>query len=97
LSAVVAAHFRALAFIQAQPERASAMMAPRLQLPPDQVPSAFKGLRQPAATESRALLAPDGHLLRQVKTLEGLMLEDGLIGARSDNSAYFETRFHPQS
>lgn len=97
LSAVVAAHFRALAFIQAQPERASAMMAPRLQLPPDQVPSAFKGLRQPAASESRALLAPDGHLLRQVKTLEGLMLEDGLIGARSDNSTYFETRFHPQS
>lgn len=96
LSAVVATHFRALAFIQAQPERAAAIMAPRLQLPPDQVPGAFKGLQQPDANDSRELLAPDGQLLRQVKTLEGLMVEDGLIRSWSDNSTFFDTRFHPQ-
>lgn len=97
LTAAVHSHFRALQFMQEQPNQAAAAMAPRLQVPSQEVLALFKGLEQPDAQRSRALLAPDGPLLRQVKALERLMVDDGLIAATLGGTPYVDTRFHPSA
>ncbi len=95
LQALVAAHFRAVQLLHQQPERAAELMAARLQLAPAEVPAALKGLNQPEAAASRRMLQPDGELLRHIKTLEQVMVQDGLLKAASVHDTLFDTRFHP--
>lgn len=95
LHAAVAAHFRAVALLKNEPERAAALMSKRLQLPPDEVMASLKGLVQPNASESLKLLDPDGPLLRNIQDLQQLMVNEGLLPRLSPPASLFDPRFHP--
>lgn len=95
LRTLVAAHFRALTFIREHPTEAAQLMAPRLQTSPEQMTTAMKGLIQPDAATSKAMLLPGSPLTEQITALQSLMLRNGLISTRPQASTIFEPRFHP--
>lgn len=95
LRALLAAHFRAVEWIHRHPELAGQAMAPRMQLAPDAVMATLKGLEQPDAHKSFKFLQADGLLLRNIKELEQVMLQDGLIAQAFSTGTLFEPRFHP--
>jgi NitT/TauT family transport system substrate-binding protein len=63
----------------AQPLDASARMAPRLGLPPADVPEVFMGLRIPGLADNRELLAPGGILQQASAELMRRMQAHGLL------------------
>jgi NitT/TauT family transport system substrate-binding protein len=60
VQALVAAHFQALAEWRSDPVHCAPVIAPRLQLPPLQVPAAFSLLQLPDARMNQAWLRADG-------------------------------------
>lgn len=95
LHTLVAAHFKALTFISEHPTEAAQLMAPRLQISPEQMTQAMNGLIQPDAATSKAMLLPSSPLTEQITALQSLMLRNGLISTRPQASTVFEPRFHP--
>lgn len=93
--ALVAAHFEAVARFKAQPRSVAPLMAKRLDMAPDGVMAAFEGLQLPDAQTSVNLLQPHGPLLRQVKSLMDVMVQDGLLRKTLPLDVLFDTRFHP--
>jgi NitT/TauT family transport system substrate-binding protein len=95
LRTLVGAHFRARDYVLAEPTKAAELIAPRLQVTPEEVPSAFRGLRLPDAADSRARLTDETRLMSKVHRLQDKMLEDGLIQKRLEMKDLFDARFHP--
>lgn len=95
LHTLVAAHFKALTFIREHPTEAAQLMAPRLQISPEQMTQAMNGLIQPDAATSKAMLLPSSPLTEQITALQSLMLRNGLISTRPQAATVFEPRFHP--
>lgn len=90
---LVAAHFRALAYLAANPHDAARLMGPRLQLAPQAVLDAFKGVRMPDLSSNRVWLAGSpprlvgtadvvGDILLRAKLLKHAPVLDGLCDAR---------------
>lgn len=75
LRRLVHAHFEALAHFRARQEASSRLMATRLQVPPESVPDAFRGLRLPDAAENRRLLQPGGRFDASVQSIQRLLSE----------------------
>lgn len=75
---LVAAHFDGLRLMQAHDAQATAAMAARLRVPADELPAAFRGLRQPDAAANQALLG-GGALRQSAEALRRLMLAQGLL------------------
>lgn len=95
LQALVAAHFRGVDLVRQQPQRAAELMRARLQLSTSELLAALKGLHQPDAAASRQMLQTEEELLRHIKTLEEVMVQDGLLKSASPHDTLFDTRFHP--
>ena len=53
---LLAAHFAAQEMWRTQPQLAAQWMAPRLQVPPDEVAGMYRGLQLPTAAQNRALM-----------------------------------------
>lgn len=79
LQHLMRAHFRALAHFRAHPMDTAPYMAQRLQMPPAEVPNAFQGLELPDAAANRALLGPQGHVVRGLPALAELLKAQGLL------------------
>ena len=79
---LVSAHLRGLAHLAEHPQDAAYRMAPRLQLPPDRVLKAFRGLVLPDRDNNRRLLAgPAPALLASARRIAGLFSPgDSLAG-----------------
>ncbi len=95
IKTLVAAHFRARDYLLAEHDKAAAIIAPRLQISPEEVPSTFRGLHLPDAADSRMRMTDDKHLMSKVRALQSKMLESGLIRNQLDMNDLFDVRFHP--
>lgn len=77
---LLAAHFRALDHLRHNPQDAAYRMAQRMNLPPEQVLAAFKGLVLPDLSNNHRLLAGETpSLLSSARGLSTLMLKAGLL------------------
>ena len=93
---LVAAHYQALAFYHRDPVQASKLMAARLQLTPQEVPSSYRGLRLPDAAACREMLRPGGRFDATVQALQQLMVERRLLGRSVSFEQLVDARFLPQ-
>ncbi len=94
---LVAAHFSALALFRREPVRAHLLLAPRLQLPPEQVPSAFRGLLLPDLAENRRLLGAGGLVQQSARSLMTVMQQQGLLAKPLDLQSLVDVRGLPES
>lgn len=94
---LVAAHLAALAQFRAAPQRHAAAMAQRLQIQPEEVPGAFRGLDMPDAAGNAEMLAPGGTLQSGARALQDVMLGMGLLSARQDLRSLLDPRFLPRA
>lgn len=72
---LVAGHFRALTYLEANPMDAARLMAPRLQLEPHAVLLAWKGIRMSDLSSNRVWLSGASPRLTGVAETVGLMLQ----------------------
>lgn len=93
LRQLVTAHFEALKMLAREPDLASQLMAPRLQIVPADVVSAFRGLKLPDEQTNVEMLAPNGSLFRMVDELQTVMLRDGLLSRRLQRSDLIDGSF----
>lgn len=97
LQRLVAAHFSALALLRSAPARAHPLLAPRLQLAPDQVARAFRGMHLPDLAENRRLLGPSGQLLQSARSLMVVMQQQGLLAKPLDLQGLVDLRGLPEA
>jgi hypothetical protein len=94
VKAAVDGHFATLARYRADPAALAPLLASRLQLPPEQVSQAFRGLDLPTRSTNRSLLAADGEVARGLPALTALLQEKGLIGRSAlDTSDLLDPRW----
>jgi len=93
LTQLLRGHFRALAHFRAQPVAASALLAPRLQIPAEAVPGAFQGLDLPDLKANRALLAPNGSVRQGLGSLVPLLQAQGLMAREVDTGPFLDPRW----
>lgn len=95
VKALVQGHFRALELFQRQPAEASALMAPRLQVMPEEVPGNFKGLRLPDAAQNRTLMRPGGRFDEAAQEIQLVLSNRRIIERRVPLSDLVEPGFLP--
>lgn len=95
---LLAAYFQALDYWQARPQDAARLMAPRLQLSPDQVVASFAGINMPDLVGNRSWLT-GGHprLLSAAETVGGIMQRTRLLRAAPNLTNLCDARFLPES
>ncbi len=93
LRRVVETHFAALSAFQRQPEALFERLAPRLQLAPATVLSAFRGLDLPGRETNLTLLSTDGTVAQGLPALARLLLDKGLIASPVDPAGLIDTRW----
>lgn len=76
---LVRAHFSGLAHWRGQPADAARRLAPRLELSPEQVPGAFRGLNLPDRQANLELLRDGGQIDATARLLQRDMLRQGLM------------------
>ena len=76
---LVDAHFSGLAHWQAHRDDAARRLAPRLELAPEQVPAAFRGLELPDRPRNLELLSDGGQIDATARLLQQDMLRLGLM------------------
>lgn len=79
LRRLVSAQFEALAAFQRNPEQVAPQLAPRLQVAPENVNAAFRGLKLPDAAQNRAWLQPGGQLQQSADSLMKMMVKQSLL------------------
>lgn len=93
LKALVKGWLAGVRFVETQPERAGQLMAPRLDLTPQEALASLEGLRLPDAATNRALLdATKPKLGPSVKRMSVVMRESGLLKSEVDVSRLFDGR-----
>lgn len=88
---LVNAHFIGLAHWHSQPADAARRMAPRLDVPPEQVPRVFRGLDLPDRQENIQLLRDGGQIDATARLLQADMLRQGLMLQSHPLSAISDT------
>ncbi|MBH9553616.1 ABC transporter substrate-binding protein [Inhella gelatinilytica] len=89
----VHSHYSALGFWQRRPEEAARRVAPRLDLPVEQVATVLRGLIQPDLDTTRRWFQPGSELARQVEALQQQMVRDGLLSRSVPTGTLFDPRF----
>jgi NitT/TauT family transport system substrate-binding protein len=92
---LVAAHFQALARFRADQKAASKLMAPRLQLKPEEVPSGFRGLRLPDEAANREMLRKGGRFEQVAQDLQRVLVERRLLDRSTPFDSLADPRFIP--
>ncbi len=96
LASLVAAHFKALAYLSAHPQDSAARLAPFLGVSPDQVLPQFSGLVLPDLAENRSQLSGDAPKLNGAAAeLAGLMLRRRLLQAAVTTDTLSNPSFLP--
>jgi ABC-type nitrate/sulfonate/bicarbonate transport system substrate-binding protein len=72
-------HFAAQALLRESPQRCAALMAQRLQTPPQDVLALYRGLRLPDLAQNRLMLAAGGSVDQAAQALHMLMVAADLL------------------
>jgi NitT/TauT family transport system substrate-binding protein len=97
LQLLLRAHFDALRHFQANPLAAAALMAPRLQVNPAEVPETLQGLVLPDAARNKQLLTQPEGVQAAATRLAQVMLDERLVARRPGLEHWIEPRFLPTS
>ncbi|MBD2340677.1 ABC transporter substrate-binding protein [Calothrix sp. FACHB-156] len=94
IQTLVNERFRALDYLNNNPEAAAALIAPRTGVTPKQILDAFKGMHQPHLQENQRLLnQTDPSLVNGMKGLVKVMVEHKLIPTAIDPASILDDRF----
>ena len=94
IQALVNGRFRALDYLNKNPQEAAARIAPRTQVTPEQILDAFKGLRQPDLAENQKLLDQSNPaLINGMRGLVKVMVENKLLSKEIDPALILDDRF----
>ncbi|MCP2730782.1 ABC transporter substrate-binding protein [Limnofasciculus baicalensis] len=94
VQALVNGRFRALAYLEKNPQDAANRIAPRTKVTPEQILNAFKGLRQPNLQENQHLLdQSDPSLINGMRRLMKVMIENKLLPKAINPSTILDDRF----
>ncbi len=96
VQALLSALFRAQDHHRRAPDVTAPLMAPRLQVRPDEVAAAFRGLDVPDLRHNREMLQPGGLLLQGAEHLQAFMLEQRLLRRTVPLADLVDARFLPQ-
>lgn len=77
LKLMAESHWKALDFLNAHPQEAARLLAPRLHITPEQLEQAYQGLILPNHNENKTLLSTSLHTT--IRELEQVMLNEGLL------------------
>ncbi len=94
IQALVNGRFRALDYLNKNPQEAAARIAPRTQVTPEQILDAFKGLRQPDLAENQKLLDQSNPaLINGMRGLVKVMVGNKLLSKEIDPALILDDRF----
>ncbi len=94
---LVAAHLKALNYINTHPDDASYRMAPDFKLPPEKVLSMFKGLVLPDLGNNRRLLATSSPLVsKSAKRVADILLKAGILHTPADLDGLLRPEYLPR-
>lgn len=93
LQHLVDMQFAALELLRKHPERAAPLLAPRLQVKPEEVVGSFEGLKLPDRAQNQALLKPGGTLSRNIPALQSVLINAKLLRKEVDTGALLDDRF----
>lgn len=95
VAALVAAHFKALDYWTSHPAEANALLAPRLQVEPAEVPAAFKGLALPDVRRNRDYLRPEGEIAQVTRDIQRMLLQQRVLREAVPFDGLVDMRFLP--
>jgi NitT/TauT family transport system substrate-binding protein len=90
---LVQGQLQALARYRANPKEHALSLSRRLQIAPDDVAGALRGLDLPDRAANLRLLGPGGPLQKGMLGFQDVLLKQGLLGSRVDASGLFDSRF----
>ena len=94
IQALVNARFRALEYLDKNPQDAAARIAPRTKVSPDQILDAFKGIIQPNLADNLRLLdQSDPTLVNGMNKLVDIMVENKLLPKKIDPATLLDPQF----
>lgn len=94
IQSLVDGRFRALDYLEKNPQDAASRIAKRTQVTPEQILNAFKGLRQPNLQENQKLLdKSDPALVNSMRKLVQIMVENKLLPKAIDPVNLLDDRF----
>lgn len=94
IQTLVTEYFRALDYLQKNPQDAARRIAPRTGVTPEQILYAFKGMHQPNLQENRKLLdQTDPSLVKGMKRLVQVMVGNKLMPKAIDPQTILDDRF----
>jgi len=94
IQALINGQFRALDYLEKNPQDAATRMAKRTKVTPEQILDAFKGLSQPNLQENQKLLdQTDPALVNGMKKLIQIMIENKLISKAINPASILDDRF----
>ena len=94
IQALVNGRFRALEYLEKNPQDAAARIAPRTKVSPEQILDAFKGMVQPNLADNLRLLdQSDPTLVNGMKKLVDVMVENKLLPKKVDPATLLDPQF----
>ncbi len=94
IQSLVNGRFRALDYLEKNPQDAASRIAKRTQVTPEQILNAFKGLRQPNLQQNQKLLdKSDPELVNSMRKLVQIMVENKLLPKAIDPVNLLDDRF----
>jgi NitT/TauT family transport system substrate-binding protein len=92
---LVAAHFTAQDHFRRDGPGAGALLAPRLQVAPDDVAASFRGLRLPDVVANREVLRAGGRFDEAVQAIQRVLVERRILPRAVPIDGLVDTRFLP--
>jgi len=94
IQSLINGRFRALDYLNQNPEKAALLIAPRTQVKPEQVLKAFKGMKQPNLKENQQLLdGSDPALINGMEKLVEIMVANRLLPKKIDPKMILDAQF----
>jgi len=94
IQALINGRFRALAYLEKNPQDAASRIAPRTKVTPEQILNAFKGIIQPNLADNLRLLdQSDPTLVNGMNKLVNIMVENKLLPKKVDPATILDPQF----
>ncbi|MFN9176337.1 MAG: ABC transporter substrate-binding protein [Synechocystis sp.] len=94
IQALVDGRFRALEYLEKNPQDAASRIAPRTKVTPEQILNAFKGIIQPSLADNLRLLdQSDPTLVNGMQKLVDIMVENKLLPKKVDPATLLDPQF----
>ncbi|MGL5035691.1 MAG: ABC transporter substrate-binding protein, partial [Microcystaceae cyanobacterium] len=94
IQSLINGRFRALDYLNKNPEEAARLIAPRTKVKPEQILKAFKGMKQPNLRENQQLLdGSDPALVNGMEKLVDIMVANRLLPKKIDPKMILDDQF----